>query len=106
VFSFSTTNRKDKTILYSRTTSLALLFAMLLVYENFYIVTMGNGIGLYGGMFHINAYTQVFNIFILIISGITLGLNSFYPLKKSKQEQAKNARKHSKKCKQELSKKK
>jgi len=78
VLSFSTTNRKDKTILYSRTTSLALLFAMLLVYENFHILTMGNGIGLYGGMFHINAYTQVFNIFILIISAVILGLNSFY----------------------------
>jgi len=78
VLSLSASNRQDKTILYSRTTSLAVLFTMLLVYDNFYILTIENGIGLYGGMFHINAYTQIFNIFILIISGVILGLNSFY----------------------------
>lgn len=78
MLSLSASNRQDKTILYSRTTSLAVLFTMLLVYDNFYILTIENGIGLYGGMFHINAYTQIFNIFILIISGVILGLNSFY----------------------------
>jgi len=81
VLSLSSSSRRDKTILYSRTITLSLLFAVLLVYDNLYILTLENGIGLYGGMFHINAYTQIFNIFIFIISAVILGLNSFFSRK-------------------------
>jgi NADH-ubiquinone oxidoreductase chain 2 len=46
-----------------------------------YTTTLEKGIGLYGGLFHINAYTQIFDFFIFLLSGIILALSSFYPRK-------------------------
>jgi hypothetical protein len=40
-----------------------------------------NGISIFGGLLHFNYYTLVFNLFIVIITVIILGLISFFPLK-------------------------
>jgi NADH-ubiquinone oxidoreductase chain 2 len=37
------------------------------------------GVGLYGGLFHVTSITQIFHIFIFIISAIILQLTAFYP---------------------------
>nr|YP_009728689.1 NADH dehydrogenase subunit 2 [Sydowia polyspora]QHR85472.1 NADH dehydrogenase subunit 2 [Sydowia polyspora] len=44
-------------------------------------MSLDKGIGIYGGLFHVTAFTQSFNIFIFIISAIILTLTSFYPRK-------------------------
>jgi NADH-ubiquinone oxidoreductase chain 2 len=42
---------------------------------------LDGGIGLYGGLFQATSITQIFHIFIFIISAIILQLTSFYPRK-------------------------
>jgi NADH-ubiquinone oxidoreductase chain 2 len=42
---------------------------------------INTGIGLYGGLFHVTSVTQIFHIFIFIISAIILQLTAFYPRK-------------------------
>ncbi len=42
---------------------------------------LGEGIGLYGGLFHATPITQVFHIFIFFVSAIILQLTAFYPRK-------------------------
>ena len=42
---------------------------------------MDNGIGLYGGLFHATSITQIFHLFIFLISAVVLQLTAFYPRK-------------------------
>jgi NADH-ubiquinone oxidoreductase chain 2 len=42
---------------------------------------INTGIGLYGGLFHVTSVTQIFHIFIFLISAIILQLTAFYPRK-------------------------
>jgi NADH-ubiquinone oxidoreductase chain 2 len=46
------------------------------------------GIGIYGGLFNVTTLTQVFNIFILIVSAVILTLTAFYPRKVHVKEHA------------------
>lgn len=73
--------RRDKSILFSRIVIKALLFTSLIAMNNLYINPLEKGIGIYGGLFNVNALTQTFNIFIFLISAIILILTSFYPRK-------------------------
>jgi NADH-ubiquinone oxidoreductase chain 2 len=40
---------------------------------------LDKGIGLYGGLFHATSITQIFHVFIFLISAMILQLTSFYP---------------------------
>ena len=73
--------RRDKSILFSRVVIKALLFTSFIAMNNLYINPLEKGIGIYGGLFNVNALTQTFNIFIFLISAIILILTSFYPRK-------------------------
>lgn len=42
---------------------------------------LGEGIGIFGGLFNITLFTQSFNIFIILISSCILTLTSFFPRK-------------------------
>jgi NADH-ubiquinone oxidoreductase chain 2 len=44
-----------------------------------YISILDKGIGLYGGLFHATSITQIFHVFIFLISAAILQLTSFYP---------------------------
>jgi NADH-ubiquinone oxidoreductase chain 2 len=79
IISNALTLRKDKTILFSRNAMLALILAFLIIICNLNINVFDKGIGIYGGLFHVNSTTISFNIFILIITSIILILTSFYP---------------------------
>ena len=46
-----------------------------------YFTYLDRGIGLYGGLFHATSTTQVFHIFIFLISAVILQLTGFYPRK-------------------------
>lgn len=75
------TLRRQKSILYSRLVMISLLLAVYLALNNLFIICLDKGVSIYGGLFHITPYTQLFNVFILVISAIILTLTSFYPRK-------------------------
>jgi len=75
------TLRKDKSILFSRIVMVSLVLTSFLAFNNLFVMSLDKGIGIYGGLFHVTAFTQSFNIFIFIISAIILTLTSFYPRK-------------------------
>ena len=81
LLSNSITLRRDKSILYSRATITILLISALIAYTNLSFGFLLGGIGIYSGLFHISAFTNIFHIFILLISSIILLLTSFYPRK-------------------------
>jgi NADH-ubiquinone oxidoreductase chain 2 len=49
--------------------------------SSLYITYLDTGIGLYGGLFHVTSNTQIFHIFIFLISAAILQLTGFYPRK-------------------------
>ena len=81
LLSNAVTQRRDKSILFSRVSIIVLLYSTLIASNSLYISCIDKGIGLYSNLFHITSITQVFHIFIFIISAIILQLTAFYPRK-------------------------
>ena len=75
------TLRKDKSILFSRIVMIGLILSTVLAFNNLFVLSLDKGIGLYGGLFHVTATTQSFNIFIFLVTTIILTITSFYPRK-------------------------
>lgn len=80
----SVTSRRDIAILYNRVAIIALIYCVIL--EIMSLSILNKGIGLHGGLLYINNITQVFHIFIYIISILIIQLTSFYPRKVSSDE--------------------
>ena len=59
--------RRDMAILYNRIAIIALLYAILQCLVCFSILSNG-GIGIHGGLFHVTNITQVFHIFLYLVS--------------------------------------
>jgi NADH-ubiquinone oxidoreductase chain 2 len=81
LLSNAVTLRRDKSILFSRIAITILLYSSLLALGSLYITYLDTGIGLYGGLFHATSTTQIFHIFIFLISAAILQLTGFYPRK-------------------------
>jgi len=81
ILSNAVTSKREKSIFYSRLAIIILIISFLLGIENLYILYLEKGISLFGGLFHITANTQTFDIFIYFISAIILQLTAFYPRK-------------------------
>ena len=79
LLSNAVTLRRDKSILYSRVTITVLLYSAYLALESLYLTNLDTGIGIYGGLFHATSITQVFHIFIFLVSAAILLLTGFYP---------------------------
>ena len=79
LLSNAVTLRRDKSILFSRVAIIVLLYSSLLAMASLYITYLDTGIGLYGGLFHATSTTQIFHIFIFLISAAILQLTGFYP---------------------------
>ena len=75
------TLRKDQSILFSRVVMVTLIHTSFLAYNNLFFLPLDKGIGIFGGLFHVTVFTQIFNIFIFLISAVILTLTSFYPRK-------------------------
>ncbi len=71
--------RRDKSILYSRTVIVILLYSSFIGFSSIFMNSLSRGIGLYGGLFHVTSITQVFHVFIFLISTVILQLTAFYP---------------------------
>jgi NADH-ubiquinone oxidoreductase chain 2 len=81
LLSNSVTLRRDKSILYSRATIAILLISAFIAYDNLFFLFLNKGIGIFGGLFSTTATTNVFHIFIFLITSVILVLTSFYPRK-------------------------
>lgn len=71
--------RRDISILYNRIAILILVYCILNDISSLTVVT--KGIGLHGGLLLITNLTQIFHIFLFIVSILILTLTSFYPRK-------------------------
>jgi len=71
--------RRDKSILFSRVAILVLLCSSLIGLCCLFISFLDKGIGLFGGLFHSTSITQVFQLFIFLVSALILQLTAFYP---------------------------
>jgi NADH-ubiquinone oxidoreductase chain 2 len=81
LLSNAVTLRRDKSILFSRVAIIVLLYSSLIGLVTLYFTYLDRGIGLYGGLFHATSTTQIFHIFIFLISAVILQLTGFYPRK-------------------------
>src|SRR5882762_7014472 len=61
-----------KPILFQRLSSIILIYAGALSLNALYIQSIGSGIGIYSGLFHVTFISQVLDIFIFIIGAIIL----------------------------------
>jgi NADH-ubiquinone oxidoreductase chain 2 len=75
------TIRRDKSILFSRTAIISLIFSSFIAINNLTLRGFEKGIGIYGGLFDITVISQTFNIFIFVITIMILILTAFYPRK-------------------------
>jgi uncharacterized membrane protein len=73
--------RRDKSILFSRVGLIILVYSSLIALNSLYFTSLDGGIGLFGGLFHATSITQIFHIFIFLITAVILQLTSFYPRK-------------------------
>ena len=71
--------RRDISILYNRIAIIILLYCIFNDMTSLTVIS--KGIGLHGGLLIINNITQIFHIFVYIISVLVLTLTSFYPRK-------------------------
>jgi NADH-ubiquinone oxidoreductase chain 2 len=81
LLSNAVTLRRDKSILFSRISIIILLYSTFLASNSLYINYINKGIGIYSGLFHITSITQIFHIFIFLLSAVILQLTGFYPRK-------------------------
>jgi NADH-ubiquinone oxidoreductase chain 2 len=73
------TFRRDKSLSFNRITTIVLLYSLFLGFISLFIISIENGIGIYGGLFHVTSTTQNFCVFISLLGILILQLSSFYP---------------------------
>lgn len=71
--------RRDLSILFNRIAILILVYCILQDMSSLALIT--KGIGLHGGLLLITNISQMFHIFIFLVSILILQLTSFYPRK-------------------------
>ena len=59
-------------ILLTRISAIALFYSGALAFNAFYIQSIGSGIGIYSGLFHVTTVSQQLDIFLLLIGGLIL----------------------------------
>jgi len=79
LLSNAVTLRRDKSILFSRVSIIILLYSTFFANNSLYISSIDRGIGIYSGLFQTTSITQIFHIFIFLISAVILQLTAFYP---------------------------
>jgi NADH-ubiquinone oxidoreductase chain 2 len=71
--------RRDISILYNRIAIIILIYCIINDITSLTVIT--KGIGLHGSLLLMNNMTQIFHIFVYLISVLVLTLTSFYPRK-------------------------
>ena len=65
-------NTQLSPILLTRIASIVLFYSGALAFNAFYIQSIGSGIGIYSGLFHVTTISQQLDIFLLFIAGLIL----------------------------------
>jgi len=73
-------NKQISPILFTRISSIIFLYAGALSFNALYIQSIGSGIGIYSGLFHVTLVSQLLEVFLLIIGSLIL---IAWPLKAS-----------------------
>jgi NADH-ubiquinone oxidoreductase chain 2 len=81
IVSNAVTLERDKSILFSRIVIKSLLYVSFIALNNLYIKPLDKGIGIYGGLFNVTAFSQTFHIFIFLLSALIITITAFYPRK-------------------------
>lgn len=71
---------KNISIIYSRIMQLITIYSIYILYKIFFFSALKNGISLFNGVIKISLYSDIFSIFILILTFLILSLTSFYPI--------------------------
>jgi NADH-ubiquinone oxidoreductase chain 2 len=79
LLSNSVSLKRDLSIIFNRIAIIGLAYCILQTFAGFFI--LNKGIGLHGGLLYITNITQIFYIFIFLISIFILFLTSFHPRK-------------------------
>ncbi|GAB3822927.1 hypothetical protein GCM10028820_34320 [Tessaracoccus terricola] len=69
-------SRRDLSLLFNRVAIIGLIYCILQDFTSLSVIN--KGIGLHGGLVYISSITQVFHIFIFIISILILQLTGFH----------------------------
>jgi len=72
VLSFNFISKNLTSSFIRRITAVSFLSAGVLIINTLNIQLIGSGIGVYGGLFELSILSNIFSLFILIISGIIL----------------------------------
>jgi len=56
----------------------SLFLTIFLTFNNLFVISLDKGMVIYGGLFHVTAFAQSFNLFIILISAIIFTLTSFH----------------------------
>jgi len=81
LLSNAVSSRRDKSILFSRTTLLILLYCFILLSFDLSLIFVDKGLSLFGGLIYCKGHNQIFALFIILLTLIILILTSFYPRK-------------------------
>lgn len=73
--------RRDISIYYSRIGIVIQLYCIFFCYNNFFVLYLDQGIGLFGGLFNISPISLFFDILIFLLTLFILNLTGFYPRK-------------------------
>lgn len=72
-------SRRDISILYNRIAIFILIYCIFNDIHSLTVIT--KGVGIHGGLLLVNNLTQIFHIFVYLISAMILVLTSFYSRK-------------------------
>ena len=64
------TLRTDKSILFSRVVMVSLIHTSFLAYNNLFFLSLDKGIGIFGGLFQVNLFTQIFKLLNFFFCGL------------------------------------
>jgi NADH-ubiquinone oxidoreductase chain 2 len=81
LLSNAVSSRRDKSILFSRTTLLILFYCFILLSFDLNLIFVDKGLSLFGGLIYCKGHSQIFALFIIALSLVILLLTSFYPRK-------------------------
>ena len=81
ILSNAVSSRRDKSILFSRTTLLILFYCFILLSFDLNLIFVDKGLSLFGGLIYCKGHSQIFALFIISLSLVILLLTSFYPRK-------------------------
>ena len=65
-------NQNISSVLYTRISSIIFIYAGALALNAFYIQSIGSGIGIYSGLFHVTTISQLLDIIIFTIGSLIL----------------------------------